>query len=123
MLGCPTAACRWPEVKQVCLAEVTTVEWSSFGVYDRHMGEAAKGLMFKQDAENPSFREVPSLLPQFSVMISLDPLYFHVEEVEGYAWAKESLNLVEKQESYGGLKVKNGGGSFWPEIRVFRKKK
>ncbi|KAD7478630.1 hypothetical protein E3N88_01766 [Mikania micrantha] len=27
------------------------------------------------------------------------------EDVEGYAWAKESLNLVEKQESYGGLKM------------------
>ncbi|KAD3640702.1 hypothetical protein E3N88_29925 [Mikania micrantha] len=44
-------------------------------------------------------------IPRISVVKSLDPLYFLVEDVEGYAWAKESLELVEKQESYGGLKV------------------
>ncbi|KAD4178002.1 hypothetical protein E3N88_26593 [Mikania micrantha] len=45
-------------------------------------------------------------LPRFSVGLAPDPLYFHVEDVEGYAWAKESLELVEKQESYGGLKLR-----------------
>ncbi|KAD2803969.1 hypothetical protein E3N88_37346 [Mikania micrantha] len=39
------------------------------------------------------------------VGLALDPLYFHVEDVGGYAWAKESLKLVEKQGSYGGLKM------------------
>ncbi|KAD0611556.1 hypothetical protein E3N88_43988 [Mikania micrantha] len=61
-----------------------------------------------------------SPLPRFSVEFGLDPLYFHVEDVEGYAWAKESLKLVKKRERYGALKVSHGGGCSWPEKREKR---
>ncbi|KAC9696437.1 hypothetical protein E3N88_45382 [Mikania micrantha] len=44
-----------------------------------------------------------------SALGCLDLLSFLVEDVEGYAWAKESLNLVEKRERYGREKVFNGG--------------
>ncbi|KAD7478123.1 hypothetical protein E3N88_01259 [Mikania micrantha] len=39
-----------------------------------------------------------------------------IEDVESFVWVQESLKLVEKQGSYGGLKVKNGGIWCWPDF-------
>ncbi|KAD5508589.1 hypothetical protein E3N88_16292 [Mikania micrantha] len=54
-----------------------------------HVGRQ-KGL------ENPIFSDFASLIPPISVDKSLDPLYFHVEDIEGFAWAQESLKSDEK---------------------------
>ncbi|KAC9229357.1 hypothetical protein E3N88_46162 [Mikania micrantha] len=77
------------------------VEWESTERASRPDGDSADPWPFGRMC---SFGNC-STIPRISVVKSLDPLYFLVEDVEGYAWAKESLELVEKQESYGGLKV------------------
>ncbi|KAD2804283.1 hypothetical protein E3N88_37660 [Mikania micrantha] len=41
------------------------------------------------------------LIPRFSGGLALDLLYYHVEDVEGYAWAKESLKSGKKRGRYG----------------------
>ncbi|KAD3336210.1 hypothetical protein E3N88_31729 [Mikania micrantha] len=57
-----------------------------------------------------------SIIPRFLVDKPPDQLYFHVEEVKSFTWAKESLKTVEKRRRYGALKVQQWWFSSWPEI-------
>ncbi|KAD5802325.1 hypothetical protein E3N88_13685 [Mikania micrantha] len=45
--------------------------------------------------ENPNFVDFHDLIPSFPVIKLLDLLYFHVEDVEGFAWVRKSPKSVE----------------------------
>ncbi|KAD3336642.1 hypothetical protein E3N88_32161 [Mikania micrantha] len=58
------------------------------------------------------------LLPRDSVKLGLDLLYFCVEGIKSYVWAKESLDFVKKRVRYKLWKFENGGFSQNRDFRV-----
>ncbi|KAD5507559.1 hypothetical protein E3N88_15262 [Mikania micrantha] len=54
------------------------------------------GRKVPQGCENPNIQIIHDQIPQISAIICSDPLYFHVEKVESYAWVQESPKSMEK---------------------------